>query len=595
MIDNTTKPNSMNQQFFTSIQKPVLLQTTPKGIGGEGNVYSVLEGEPEAPLVAKIYHTQELEKERMNKQQGKPTREAKIRHLILHQTYLSPDCPAIFPEDLLYDDQGDFVGFLMREAPGDTDLSSLCSLNLFTGLATTWHHKFDRCQLHGMVAFAHLCQKIATVFDEIHQSQELTLVDVKPENIHLSLQGDISLIDIDSAQIIKQDQVLFAASKLTPEYCPPEYQSLDFKNDLIPQSWDRFALGVIFYKLMLGLHPYTGSCHPPYDHLTTNAQKIAEGLFPHGANEEHFSIIPHPHRSFDKMPEALQKLFYRCFEVGHQYPELRPTAAEWVETFSHIEAHEYADMIQPMPKVTAQATLAEQAISLPTKKESKVALFGFFSAAIIMLLFLSVIFKNIAGNEPINPAKYEYYKQYFPGEYQVSHPVVEGRRLVLNYGKYGFLDSKNKLVIPLQYDYADDFKEGLASVAKNGKYGFIDENGKVVIPFRYNGAAFFFNGKAQVEMMTKEGRKYMLINREGKTVTDAYDYIGDFYYGRAVVRKGDDIGFIDEEGNEAIALGYVYAQNFDETGVALVGDKLKKYYIDKTGNYIRGYFPPKTN
>jgi hypothetical protein len=252
-------------------------------------------------------------------------------------------------------------------------------------------------------------------------------------------------------------------------------------------------------------------------------------------------------------------------------------------------------MVQTMPKATAQTALADQTVSLPAKKESKVALFGFFSAAIMMLLFLSVMFKNIAGNEPINPAKYEYYKQYFPGEYQVSHPVVEGRRLVLNYGKYGFLDSKNKLVIPLQYDYADDFKEGLACVAKNGKYGFIDENGKVVIPFRYNGAAFFFNGKAQVEMITREGRKYMLINREGMTVTSEYDYIGDFYYGRAVVRKGNNIGFIDEEGNEAIDLKFVDAQNFDETGVALVGDKLKKYYIDKAGNYVRGYIPPKIN
>lgn len=595
MINNTTKPNSMNQQFFTSIQKPVLLQATPKGVGGEGNVYRVLDSENETPLVAKIYHTQELEKERLNKQKGKPTREAKIRHLILQQTYLSPNSPAIFPEDLLYDDQGDFVGFLMREAPGDTDLSSLCSLNLFVGLAPSWHHKFDRHQLSGMVEFANLCQRIAIVFDEIHQSQELILVDVKPENIHLSIQGNISLIDVDSAQVVKQDQVLFAASKLTPEYCPPEYQNLDFKNDLIPQSWDRFALGIIFYKLMLGLHPYTGSCHPPYDHLTTNAQKIAEGLFPHGAKEAHFSIIPHPHQSFDKMPEALQKLFYRCFEVGHQYPELRPTAAEWAQTFSHIEAHEYGNMVQHMPQVTKQVALADQTIPLPAKKESKVALFGFFSAAIIILLFLSVMFKNIAGNEPVNPAKYEYYKQYFPGEYQVSHPVVEGRRLVLNYGKYGFLDSKNNLVIPLQYEYADDFKEGLACVAKNGKYGFIDENGKVVIPFRFDGAAFFFNGKAQIEMIMHEGRKYLLINREGKTVTNEYDYIGDFYYGRAVVRKGDLLGFIDEEGNEAIDLKFVDAQNFDETGVALVGDKLKKYYIDKAGNYIGDYIPPKTN
>ncbi|EAY27869.1 WG repeat-containing protein [Microscilla marina] len=583
----------MNQQFFTSKQKPVLLQVTPKGIGGEGNVYSVVVDDNEVPLVAKIYHTKELEREATNQQQGKPTREAKIRHLIRFQTQLSPNCSAIFPEETLYNAQGDFVGFLMREAPGDTDLSSLCSLKLFAGLPSQWHQKYDRYEGAGVADFAQLCQKIAQVFAQIHQTEELVLVDVKPENIHVSFQGEVSLIDIDSVQVVNKNEVLFPANKLTPEYCPPEYQDLHFKQDFIPQTWDRFALGVIFYKLLLGLHPYTGSCYPPYDELTTNAQKIAEGLFPHGAQKEYFSIIPHPHQSFNKMPEELRALFYRCFEEGHQKPDARPQATEWEQAFGQVAHHEYAGMVRVAPQVLTKVEPNNATTPVQAVKESRVALWGFFSAAVMLLFFLSIIFKNIAGEAPVYAADYEYYKQYFPGDYQVAHPIVEGRRLVLNYGKYGFLNSKNEVVIPLQYDYADDFKEGVACVAKNGKYGFIDEQGKVVIPLQYDGAAFFFNGKAQIEIITPKGRKYLLIDRDGKPVTHKYDYIGDFYYGRAVVRTGDLIGFIDENGHEIISLKYIYAHNFDETGVALVGDKLKKHYINKAGGHVRNYIPPK--
>ena len=57
-------------------------------------------------------------------------------------------------------------------------------------------------------------------------------------------------------------------------------------------------------------------------------------------------------------------------------------------------------------------------------------------------------------------------------------------------GKYGYIDTTGKVVIPCQYDDAWSFSEGLARVWKGEKTGFVDKNGKEVIPCEYDEAAY---------------------------------------------------------------------------------------------------------
>ncbi len=51
--------------------------------------------------------------------------------------------------------------------------------------------------------------------------------------------------------------------------------------------------------------------------------------------------------------------------------------------------------------------------------------------------------------------------------------------------KYGFINKKGEVVIPLEYDEIRSFSEGLAGVLKGDKWGFIDKNNKTVIDFQY--------------------------------------------------------------------------------------------------------------
>lgn len=47
---------------------------------------------------------------------------------------------------------------------------------------------------------------------------------------------------------------------------------------------------------------------------------------------------------------------------------------------------------------------------------------------------------------------------------------------------WGFCDQNKKMVIPAVYEGASRFSEGLAWITLNGKYGFINTRGKMVIP-----------------------------------------------------------------------------------------------------------------
>lgn len=73
-----------------------------------------------------------------------------------------------------------------------------------------------------------------------------------------------------------------------------------------------------------------------------------------------------------------------------------------------------------------------------------------------------------------------------------------------------------------QYEDAQLFCEGLAAVKKDGKWGYIDTDGKVVIPFQYDQAYHFNEGKAVVGTLNgqdTQGRWYIragFIDKAGK-------------------------------------------------------------------------------
>ena len=83
-------------------------------------------------------------------------------------------------------------------------------------------------------------------------------------------------------------------------------------------------------------------------------------------------------------------------------------------------------------------------------------------------------------------------------------------------GKWGYIDTKGKIVIQPQFEGAFNFDEKLAPVIKSGKIGFIDKTGKFVIQPVYESATEFENGLASVW----KNCKYSHITSNGEIKTD---------------------------------------------------------------------------
>ncbi|WP_294229179.1 WG repeat-containing protein [uncultured Chryseobacterium sp.] len=118
------------------------------------------------------------------------------------------------------------------------------------------------------------------------------------------------------------------------------------------------------------------------------------------------------------------------------------------------------------------------------------------------------------------------------GDYDEVRVFSEGLAAVRKNKKWGFIDNKGNLMIPIQYDTADYFRgSGLCEVTKNGKSGFINKQGEEVIPIVYE------DGKQEMKdqnVIVKKNGKWAVFDNAGKQLSEfKYDelktaYISDF-------------------------------------------------------------------
>lgn len=95
----------------------------------------------------------------------------------------------------------------------------------------------------------------------------------------------------------------------------------------------------------------------------------------------------------------------------------------------------------------------------------------------------------------------------------------DGLQLFEGQGKFGFRDTRNRLIIPNRYDSAKNFSEQRAAFKLLGKWGYLDTNDKII-------------------------------------VNPTFDFAGDFVAGHAIVIKQKKFGLIDKTGAIRIDLQY---------------------------------------
>lgn len=194
------------------------------------------------------------------------------------------------------------------------------------------------------------------------------------------------------------------------------------------------------------------------------------------------------------------------------------------------------------------------------------------------------------------------------------------RSLVISGGKWGYVDSTGKVVIPATYDGARASCRATGIVKQEKKWGLIDMTGAQRIPCVYDGVSYLQTDSTTLVIVQQNGMRYGYIDRNGSIVIPAdlkqskpigggfiaftrtgkwgvlnskgetvcpesYHEILAFSEGKAAVRRGNKWGYIDTTGAEVIPLNYEKAGDFHE-GYARVVVNHRWGFIDATGSTI---------
>jgi len=186
--------------------------------------------------------------------------------------------------------------------------------------------KVDRKSAEGLKNRLIVALNISAAVKFIHSLGHV-FVDLKPQNILISPEGKVSVVDVDSIQLEVGNRVYWGPLG-SPEYMPSESYRMKYgTGPAIKRSWDCFSLAVIIYEILLGIHPYTGALKPTAPPCPEIADLIKADMYVHGANRSQFQVIPPPHDGLLKLPNQLATLFSGAF--GATGPETRPSAEAW--------------------------------------------------------------------------------------------------------------------------------------------------------------------------------------------------------------------------------------------------------------------------
>jgi eukaryotic-like serine/threonine-protein kinase len=162
---------------------------------------------------------------------------------------------------------------------------------------------------------AQIILDMATGLEQVHESGYIHL-DFKPENIIVTPNAILRLIDFDLAQPKPEEPKKMSGNPGTPGYMAPEH----LQHQAIDQRADIFAFGVTAYELLTGAKPFPGE----------NPDEILRKQL----NNE---LLP-PRELNPDIPIALEKIILKCLErdMSERYPYMSVVVRD-LETALYVQ------------------------------------------------------------------------------------------------------------------------------------------------------------------------------------------------------------------------------------------------------------------
>lgn len=264
----------------------VVLETQVGEPGGEGTVYKC-----NIPnKVCKIYHKDKITKFRLAKLLEMQAKNIKIKGIC-------------YPEEFLYNEKGQFVGYLMNEAKGHKLQNSVM-------LPMVIRDKFPNWKRRELVK---LCISILEIVEQLHKSN-IIIGDINANNILVDDYNKVYFIDCDSFQIGP-----YPCPVGTPYFTPRELQGKKYSEFLRTKEHDMFAITTLFFMILfLGKPPYSakGGANP--------AENVKNGNFPYKFGDRKGEDVPDGPWKFiwNNLPRKMKEIFENCF-ADNKKPSIR--------------------------------------------------------------------------------------------------------------------------------------------------------------------------------------------------------------------------------------------------------------------------------